>query len=75
MHTVAVHCLAIVKPELIERTDHLGVTRCERCPKGPLIITDSHDHSPRVWMLSKPSDEGCRCYGTDNADGDPSDVS
>ena len=74
-HTSTVRCLAIVKPELIEWTDHLGVTRREKWPKRPLIVTGSRDHSLRVWTLPKPGDEEYRCYGADDADGDPSDVS
>lgn len=73
-HTSTVRCLSIVKPEIIEWTDHLGISRREKWPKRPLIVTGSRDHSLRVWTLPKPGEEEYRCFGADDADGDPSEV-
>lgn len=72
-HTSTVRCLAIVKPETVEYTED-GITRRERWPKRPLIVTGSRDHSLRVWTLPKPGEEEYRCYGADDNDGDPSEV-
>lgn len=73
-HTSTVRCLAIVKPELVEVTGEDGITRKERWPKRPLIVTGSRDHSLRVWTLPKSDEEEYRCYGVDENDGDPSEV-
>lgn len=73
-HTSTVRCLAIVKPETVEYTGEDGITRRERWPKRPLIVTGSRDHSLRVWTLPKPGEEEYRCYGADDNDGDPSEV-
>ena len=73
-HTSTVRCLAIVKPEIVEVTGEDGITRRERWPKRPLIVTGSRDHTLRVWTLPKPGEEEYRYYGADDNDGDPSEV-
>ncbi|KAI5122220.1 hypothetical protein M0805_002709 [Coniferiporia weirii] len=72
-HTSTVRCLSIVKPEMVEWADEDGVTRRERWPKRPLIVTGSRDHSLRVWTLPKPGEGEYRCYGADDNEGDPSE--
>lgn len=73
-HTSTVRCLAIVKPEMIDVEENGIVTR-ERWPKRPLIVTGSRDHSLRVWALPRPGDDEYRCYGADDTEVDPSEVS
>ncbi|KAL5529520.1 hypothetical protein ACEPAG_5505 [Sanghuangporus baumii] len=72
-HTSTVRCLSIVKPETVEWTDDDGITRRERWPKRPLIVTGSRDHTLRVWTLPKSGEEEYRCYGADDTEGDPSE--
>jgi F-box and WD-40 domain protein CDC4 len=67
-HTSTVRCLAIVKPEIVNVVGEDGVTRKERWPKRPLIVTGSRDHTLRVWTLPRPGDEEYRCYTADDAD-------
>ena len=74
-HTSTVRCLSIVKPEWIEmENENGGVTR-EKWPKRPLIVTGSRDHSLRVWTLPRSGDDEYRCYGADDTEVDPSEVS
>ena len=74
-HTSTVRCLAIVKPEWIDIEDEHGVIKKEKWPKRPLIVTGSRDHTLRVWTLPKPGEAEYRCYGADDAEVDPADVS
>lgn len=74
-HTSTVRCLAIVKPEWLELTGEDGIMRREKWPKRSLIVTGSRDHSLRVWTLPRPGEEEYRCYGADDTEGDPADVS
>lgn len=74
-HTSTVRCLAIVKPELIEVENEGGVITREKWPKRPLIVTGSRDHSLRVWTLPRPGEDEYRCYGADDTEVDPSEVS
>lgn len=74
-HTSTVRCLAIVKPEMIEVENEGGIITREKWPKRPLIVTGSRDHSLRVWTLPRPGDDEYRCYGADDAEVDPSEVS
>ncbi|KIJ44312.1 hypothetical protein M422DRAFT_228387 [Sphaerobolus stellatus SS14] len=71
-HTSTVRCLAIVKPEWVD-VDVGGVTRREKWPKRPLIVTGSRDHSLRVWKLPRPGDEEYFCYGANDSEGDPAE--
>lgn len=73
-HTSTVRCLAIVKPEMIDMEENGIVTR-EKWPKRTLIVTGSRDHSLRVWALPRPGDDEYRCYGADDTEVDPSEVS
>ncbi|KAF5373826.1 hypothetical protein D9758_000915 [Tetrapyrgos nigripes] len=80
-HTSTVRCLAIVKPELVDvdvevldehgdPTGHsTGVTRKERWPKRPLIVSGSRDHSLRVWMLPRRGEPEYRYQKTTIATG------
>lgn len=74
-HTSTVRCLAIVKPEWIDVENAGGIITRERWPKRPLIVTGSRDHSLRVWTLPRPGDDEYRCYGADDTEVDPSEVS
>lgn len=73
-HTSTVRCLSLVKPEVIDWTDENGITRRERWPKRPLIVTGSRDHTCRVWALPKAGDPEYRCYGADDTEADPAEV-
>lgn len=74
-HTSTVRCLSIVKPEMVEWKDSDGITRREKWPKRPLIVTGSRDHTLRVWALPRPGDDEYRCFGADDGEGDPSEAS
>jgi F-box and WD-40 domain protein CDC4 len=74
-HTSTVRCLAIVKPEWIDVEDEACLVTREKWPKRPLIVTGSRDHSLRVWTLPRPGDDEYRCYGADDTEVDPSEVS
>jgi F-box and WD-40 domain protein CDC4 len=74
-HSSTVRCLAIIKPEWLTVTDRSGKLVQEKWPKRPLIVTGSRDHTLRVWDLPRPNDREYRCFGADEAEGDPADVS
>ncbi|KAK7040841.1 SCF ubiquitin ligase complex subunit cdc4 [Paramarasmius palmivorus] len=84
-HTSTVRCLAIVKPEWVDVEYPIEdctkttpsttpkITRREKWPKRPLIVTGSRDHSLRVWTLPRKGEEEYKCYspGGRGADGEP----
>lgn len=74
-HTSTVRCLAIVKPEWVDVLCEDNIVRKERWPKRPMIVTGSRDHTLRVWILPRPGEDEYKCYGADDNDGDPADVS
>lgn len=74
-HTSTVRCLSIVKPEWIDVENEGGTITREKWPKRPLIVTGSRDHSLRVWTLPRSGDDEYRCYGADDTEVDPSEVS
>lgn len=74
-HTSTVRCLSIVKPEWMDITGEGGVITREKWPKRPLIVTGSRDHSLRVWVLPRAHEEEYRCFGADDTEADPADVS
>jgi F-box and WD-40 domain protein CDC4 len=51
-----------------------GIITREKWPKRPLIVTGSRDHSLRVWALPRQGDEEYRCFGADDTEADPSEV-
>jgi F-box and WD-40 domain protein CDC4 len=74
-HTSTVRCLSIVKPEWMDIEGEDGVIRREKWPKRPLIVTGSRDHTLRVWLLPRPGEGEYRCYGNEDAEVDPAEVS
>ena len=74
-HTSTVRCLAIVKPEWLDIEIEGGGIKREKWPKRSLIVTGSRDHSLRVWTLPRPDEEEYMCYGANDSEGDPAEVS
>ena len=74
-HTSTVRCLAIVKPEWLDIEIEGGGIKREKWPKRSMIVTGSRDHSLRVWTLPRPGEEEYMCYGANDSEGDPAEVS